>query len=156
MMKREIHEKHGGKIARVFLLYWIVLVMWQNIGQADLRTGLDLLIKMGLIVMLSIYYLMHSRGISRNILTIIAFSLGVIAVFGHSNDGFSGSVLIAYTYPVLLALLAFGLGNSFQIDKKELSVFLNGVILIMLYCSIYALVFCKHQRLNLNQLLLYN
>lgn len=136
------------QITHVFLFYWIALVAWQNLGSIALRSGFDLILKVGLILILTAFYFWRARSISKNIVPILLLAFSMILSLWLSGDAFSGSNLIAYIYPVLLAFLSFGIGDDFRINKREFLGFLNGVILVTLYASIYAVLFRTEQFLT--------
>jgi len=138
-------KRTTNKVGRVLLLYWIVLVIWQNISRAEARSSIDLVVKISLIVSLTAYYFLRSKSISYNLINIIIFAFFVVLSFWYSGEPLSGSALISYLYPVLLAFLAFGIGNSFEINQEEYVFFLNGVIAVVLYSALYAVVFCTDQ-----------
>lgn len=139
MERRKSNNRIG--IAHIFWFYWAVLVAWQNLSVRTVRSGGDLILKVGLLVLLTLFYLSRARKVSVNIVTICLFALTMLCSWLLSGDPISANNLIAYSYPVLLVLLSFGIGNDFQINQKELFFFLNGVILVALYAALYAVFF---------------
>lgn len=134
----KISENQIG-VSHVFLFYWITLVVWQNMSSVTLRSGFDLVLKIGLIFILSAFYLLNAKSISKNIIVIMLLALSMLITFWTSGDAISGSNLIGYFYPVLLSVLSFGIGNSFQIRKQEFLFFLNGIIFVTLCAALFAL-----------------
>jgi len=139
MERSRLHNRIG--IAHIFWFYWTVLVAWQNLSVRTVRSGGDLVLKIGLIALLTAFYFYRARKVSVNIVTICLLALTMLCSWLLSGDSISASNLISYSYPVLLVLLAFGIGNDFQIDQKEFFFFLNGVILVTLYAALYAIFF---------------
>lgn len=139
MIRRKSNNRIG--IAHIFWFYWTVLVAWQNLSAQAARSGGDLVLKIGLIAMLTAFYFSGARKVSVNIVTICLFALTMLCSWLLSGDSISANNLIAYSYPILLVLLSFGIGNDFQINQKELFFFLNGVILVTLYAALYAIFF---------------
>lgn len=139
MIRRKSNNRIG--IAHIFWFYWTVLVAWQNLNPQTARSGGDLVLKIGLIAMLTVFYFLRARKVSVNIMPICLFALTMLCSWLLSGDSISAYNLISYSYPVLLVLLAFGIGNDFQINQKEFFFFLNGVILVTLYAALYAIFF---------------
>ena len=139
-MKRRSSNNRIG-IAHIFWFYWTVLVAWQNLSSQTARSGGDLVLKIGLISVLTVFYFLRARKVSTNIVLICLFALAMLCSWLLSGDSISAGNLISYSYPVLLVLLAFGIGNDFQINQKEFFFFLNGVILVTLYAALYAIFF---------------
>lgn len=139
MIRRKSNNRIG--VAHIFWFYWAVLVAWQNLNPQTARSGGDLVLKIGLIAMLTVFCFSRARKVSVNIVPICLFALTMLCSWLLSGDSISASNLISYSYPVLLVLLAFGIGNDFQINQKEFFFFLNGVILVTLYAALYAIFF---------------
>ena len=144
MEHRKVVNNRIG-IAHMFWFYWSALVLWQNLGRETPRNGGDLVFKTGLIFLLTAFYLLRARWVSIHIFAVFLLAVSMAASLVLSGDALSGGSLIAYAYPVLLAFLSFGIGNDFQINKRELLFFLKGVILVTLYAALYALLFCTDQ-----------
>lgn len=132
---------HKLGIAHVFFIYWLILVVWQNLSRTIALSGTDLIIKIILILMLTLFYFHRARKVSKNIFAIFLLAISLIISLWHSGDSLSGRTFITYVYPLLLAFLTLGIGNDFQINRREFSFFLNGVILVSLYMAIYSFIF---------------
>lgn len=128
-------------IAHVLFFYWFVLVVWQNLSRTTALSGSDFIIKIALLLMLTAFYFLRARKVSKNIFAILAFALSFIISLWHSGDALSGRTFITYVFPVLLAFLALGIGNDFEINRREFSFFLHGVIIVSLYMAIYSFIF---------------
>lgn len=140
-----IKTSNQNNVHIIFLIYWCVLVLWQSISGAATRSGLDLIIKVGLIGVLAIYYVFHSkRYVGLNSLYWIVFSVFLLISF-ITAETFSTSTLIAYAFPCIFVFLAFVLGNHYEISKKQLIMFFNIVICVVVYMAIYAVLFCQDQ-----------
>lgn len=139
MIPKKSNNRIG--IAHIFWFYWAVLVAWQNLSVRTVRSGGDLVLKIGLIALLTVFYFSRAHKVSTNIVLICLFALTMLCSWLLSGDSISAGNLISYSYPVLLGLLSFGIGNDFQINQKEFFFFLNGVILVTLYAALYAIFF---------------
>lgn len=91
--------------------------------------------------MLTAFCFFRSHKVSKNIFTILALALSLIISLWHSGDTLSGRVFINYSFPVLLAFLTLGIGNSFEINRRDFSFFLHGIIIVSLYMAIYSFIF---------------
>ena len=141
-------RKRQSPLLHYFLIaYWLVLLVWQNFGGGENRSGLDLMIKFGLILMLVVYYFTHVTGVRRDILKIIlvfAMIYGVIKM----SDGIEMSSILYYFFPFLFILLTYGVGSHFDINRKQLVRICNILIIVMTYTVVYALIFCFDQFKN--------
>lgn len=132
----------------VFLIYWCVLVVWQNISGSSNRSGMDLLIKLALIITLSLYCFFHTnRYVGRNFLYLVAFAIFLSIPF-MSVEQISSNIMISYLFPCLFIFLTFVLGDKYEINKRQLITFFNVVIFVVVYMAIYAIIFCSEQFLS--------
>ena len=135
-----------NRIYKVFLLYWIVLVAWQNIRHTVSRSGVDLAIKAALIVWITFEYLRSKQKIRKNAILIYAFFLFfMLFAYIFNEASFEFSVLLSYIYPVLLVFLAYVIGGSLTMNVDELLYLCNGVVLVVSYMALYAIIFCRDQ-----------
>ncbi len=131
----------------VLFAYWFVLLAWQNIGGGTNRSGVDLIIKCGLILMLVVYYFMHMSGIRRDVLKIILILMMIYGGIKMSN-GMALSEALYYFFPLMFILLVFGVGGHFELNRKQLLRLCNMLIIVMTYTAIYAVIFCFDQFKN--------
>ena len=129
----------------IFLIYWGVLVAWQNLSAVTNRSGLDLLIKVGLLGMLTVYVLTHNRFALRKPLIIWICLCGCLIVTFVSKETWSLGVLVSYAFPILFVFLTLVIGGEFTINKEQLITFLNVVIAVVFYMAVYAIAFCTDQ-----------
>lgn len=136
--------KYIGSISFSLYVYWLVLVVWQNSRMASTRGSADVLLKMGLLVYLMYSYISKGTRLhSRNFGATIFMAGGMLITL--INETFSLSTLIAYVFPILFLILAYGLGNQMVISKHELLCFLKCIIVTVLYAAGYAVIFCWDQ-----------
>lgn len=128
----------------MLLVYWLVLVVWQNISGATARTGVDTLIKAVLIFAFVVFFVSRSNFGIKNIFPILLITILVVLCFLIGGQ-FTLSGVLAYFYPLFIIVCVFGFGNDFIITKKQLEFLLNGIIMIVLYMVVYALIFCTEQ-----------
>ena len=144
----ESTKKANKDIAFLFLLYWILLVAWQNILHVATGSTLDSLFKMALLFFL----LFKSIGTRFTISTmtlgytlIVAFNLLITWII----DGqFTLRYILNYIYPVVFAFVFLGINGNYQITSKELVLFLKGIIACVLFFSLYAVIFDTGKFLN--------
>lgn len=149
MKKSSLFNNSIKKIHMVLFIYWFILVIWQNIRSGDNRSGMDVIIKVSLLLFLVCCYLFKSHKVNKNTLLIsYIWFFCYLVTFFKDKSGFNLGIIIPYVFPVLFFFLTFALGNRFEITKKELLVFLNCNIATVLYMVIYALIFCTDQFVN--------
>lgn len=127
-------------VSFMFIVYWGGLVLWQNIGLAETRESIDLVIKMGLIVYFTVFYLLRAKTFNAKALITMALAMCLL-VTASSEKQFPLSNVIAYVYPILILFLVYGLGDSMEINCSHLLAFCNCVICITGYAAIYAVLF---------------
>lgn len=144
-MSIENKSKSTSNIHIILFGYWCVLVAWQSVGTSANRSGMDLVIKIGLIAVLALYVFLHSnRYVGINLLYLLVFS-GCLCVPLVMKETFSLNILISYVFPCLFLFLTFVLGNRFEINRQQLLTFLHGIILAVAYMAVYAILFCGDQ-----------
>lgn len=139
--------KSKNRIEMVLIGYWLVLVVWQNISSTTARTSVDVLIKAGLIVFFVVYFASKSNFQLGKILPITLITMILLLCF-FLNGNFNLNSILAYLYPILTITCIYGLGDEFVINKNQLIWLLNGIILIVLYMVLYAIIFCSDQFTN--------
>ena len=137
--------KQRNRSLIVLYLYWMTLLIWQNIRSVGNRSGTDVAIKLLLVFALSICFLMESRVIGiRPFLVALIFGALTAAPFFVSGT-FSVSILIYYLFPVLLFVLTYVVGGQFQVSKQQLMFFLRCIVVSVTYIVVYGLLFCWEQ-----------
>lgn len=141
-----IRIRYAGKdsffhsVGFMFVVYWAVLVFWQNVGGAELRGTWDTLIKIGLLLYFVCYYLKRTRIIGHKVTWILLLAVCLLLT-AIREVKFPLSNVIAYVYPIVFLLMVYGLGDRFEITRDHLIAFCNCIIVITLYAAIYALIF---------------
>ena len=97
MIPKKSNNRIG--IAHIFWFYWAVLVAWQNLSVQTVRSGGDLVLKIGLIALLTVFYFSRAHKVSVNIVTICLFALTMLCSWLLSGDSISAGNLISYSYP---------------------------------------------------------
>ena len=144
MFKVTLHKKNTNNLVKVLFLYWFALVLWQNLGTNNSESSFDPIIKIGILFVLSIYYLFHSNGKMSNAVIIFPF-LCCLALTFLSEKRLSMSILVYYSFVALIIIYVFGIGNKFKISIHNYKWFLNAVICVAVYTAVYALVFNTEQ-----------
>ncbi len=133
----------------VLMMYWLVLLIWQNlgVGGSENKGGIDVAIKLCLIVFLCVYYFMHATGIRRDVLLIV---MALVLVYGYTKLGLKPELdlILYYFFPLMFMLLIYGCGWKFELRKYQLLKICNILILVVAYIAIYALIFCFDQFQN--------
>ena len=147
-MKKWNERKKEAPLLHICLFaYWLVLLIWQNIGGGENRSGVDLIIKCGLMLMLFVYYFNHMTGIRRDVLKIILILVMNYGTVKMSN-GIALSEALYYFFPLLFILSIYGVGGHFEITRKQLLTLCNLLIAVVTYTALYALIFCFDQFAN--------
>ena len=140
-MKSEEKQIYKNSIAFMFLIYWLVLVIWQNLGKVTAKTSIDAILKLLLLIYFVITYIKKSRKVNYKIF--FAFFLaGMFAITAVNEKSFSINSLISYVYPIIFIIMVYGFGDKIEINKKQLLMFCNCIIGVVLYTVIYSFIFC--------------
>ena len=150
-MKIKLHPNNPQNIGTVFFLYWAILVLWQNINPGQTGTSADTLLKMVLLWGMTLYYCTHRKGNFRKFPLFCIFAVCILCSFLIEKT-FSLRLLLHYFFPLLFAFLALIVGGNIEMNRKQLLGFLNGVILVVLYAALYAVIVMPHKFLNAFQL----
>lgn len=141
MKKLTLKIGYYQNISFVLFLYWFILVFWQNIGGYQARSFIDVIIKLGLLFYITSFYIFHSKNISKNIFKIF-YLLSALFITFIFETNINMNIVISYFFMILFIIISYGLGNDFEINKKQLLFFLNLIICVVLYSCLYAIVFC--------------
>lgn len=142
--KQTIQPKFCDSVGFMFVLYWAILVAWQNISGVEARTGIDSVIKIGLLCYFVRFYTLRMKGISSKISTVFFLSV-ILLLTALRTETYSLSIFIAYVYPILFMCMVYGIGDKFVISKTHFISFCNCVIVITFYAAVYAIIFCWNQ-----------
>ena len=124
-------NRNDANIDLVFLLYWGVLVFWQNINKGSTGTLADTLLKTVLISVLAVYYLMHTHSFS---LCQLAFSLLFavnMTVSFMMEETASLRMILNYFFPVLFVFLSLVAGGGLQLSRRKTVRFICGVLTVL-------------------------
>ena len=139
-------EQKSNRICKVLLFYWIILVVWQNLRHSVSRSGIDLIIKVALILWLVIEFLWVDHTCSKKAFFIYSsFFTFMLLTFLFHESLTDFSTLLSYVYPLLLVFLTCVIGDSITINIYDLLFMCNGIIIVVAYTTIYALVFNTNQ-----------
>ena len=150
-VKYFLGQSFRKNVSFMFVVYWAVLVLWQNVSGAQARSSVDTVIKLGLLAYFVSFFLQHSRMVSSKLLMVMLLALSLLLT-AVGEQQFSFGNLISYIYPIIFLSMVYGLGDKFEINREQLISFCNCVIVITLYAAVYALVFCQDQFSNLSSL----
>ena len=137
-------QKKFPNVGIIFLLYWVVLIIWQNINPNSVGGTADTLIKTILLLILVLYSIIYARANWQPFVILLIFTMNMLISF--SFDGvFSLRSLLNYFYPVVLFFLTFIVGGKHELKKSQLVFFLNGVVVVVLYTVIYSVLFLRKE-----------
>ena len=137
-----IKNKLTDNVSIVFLVYWVTLVIWQNINPEASGTTVDTAVKMILLGIMIVYFSFHRRENLNYFVAFCVFTLSMLISF-IPEDSFAIRSLLNYFFPVLFVFLTIILGGKHEINKSQLKVFLNGVVAVSLYTALYTVVFMQ-------------
>jgi len=140
-------QSHKQGICFTFGVYWIVLVLWQNISNASLRGTVDTVLKLALLAFLTMRFLSKGSSIQKSSFFFIMFfgTSQIISFFLNDSNVFSLGIIIYYIFPFLFVFLTYGIGGTFFIQEDELEVLNRIVRLVCIYAIIYTIVFEPNQ-----------
>lgn len=130
-------------IAAVLFIYWTILVIWQAAGYAS-KSSLDILVKVCLIGILSLYYIMHCNGKLNHLCLFMLYICSFTVTFSMESNA-SINTLVFYAYSILIVFLVFVIGSKFKVNSRQYIWFLDAIIFVSLLSALYALVFCPDQ-----------
>lgn len=134
-------KKSGDHLYLALFLYWLILLIWQNIRTAANRDGMDMVIKASLIVLLALYFLYNSQSVKRYVMIVFLLLVSIYAVTKLTAEGFSFDDAMFYFFPLLMFLLTLGMGGTCTITKKQLTQLCYMLTFAVMYIVVYALIF---------------
>lgn len=134
-------KKSGDHLYLALFLYWLILLIWQNIRTAANRDGMDMVIKASLIVLLALYFLYNSQSVKRYVMIVFLLLVSIYAVTKLTAEGFSFDDAMYYFFPLLMFLLTLGMGGTCTITKKQLTQLCYMLTFAEMYIVVYALIF---------------
>lgn len=146
-LKIKLHPNNPQKIGTVFFLYWAILVLWQNINPGQTGTTADTLLKMILLLSMTLYFCTHKKGNFTQLPVFLVFTVSILCSF-LMETAFSLRLLLHYFFPLLFAFLVLIVGGNTEMNRKQLLGFLHGVIFVVLYAALYAVIVMPHKFLS--------
>ena len=134
-------KKSGNHLYLALFLYWLILLIWQNIRTAANRDGMDMVIKASLIVLLALYFLYNSQSVKRYVMIVFLLLVSIYAVTKLTAEGFSFDDAMFYFFPLLMFLLTLGMGGKCTVTKKQLTQLCYMLTFAVMYIVVYALIF---------------
>lgn len=131
----------GKRLCRSLFIYWLILVIWQNIGDYVGNSNFALFIKLALVLFLVIKFCSHTIAINSSKLVLwfvfAAYMIAELVIYGAD----SSSTIIYYIFPVILTFLTYICQGNAEVDEESYFNFLKGVIVVVLYMAAYSLIF---------------
>lgn len=131
-------------VSFMLFAYWAVLVVWQNVGYAQTRGAVDLIVKIVLLGCFVSFFLFNTKTINKNLIYVLLFSVALLITL-FSEPKITSDVIISYVFPIIFLLMIYCFGNNHQINMRQLICFCDSVIIVVLYSAVYALIFCRDQ-----------
>lgn len=130
-----------------FGIYWIVLVLWQNIGSALLRGTADTLLKVILLSFLTIRFFSQGSFVRKNSFLLICLfgSSQLVSFLLNDSSSFNLGIIISYVFPFLFILLTYGIGGDRIIHEEELEALNRVVRFVCIYAIFYTIIFEPNQ-----------
>ena len=131
-------------------IYWVVLVLWQNMGDYTAKSSADVVLKTCLLIWLIFWYIFWiptARFSYKGVLLFIIFLFSQLITFCFET-GSGLSVLVTYIFPSLFLFFSLVYGNGYKIDTAQYIIFLHCVIIVAAYSALYALIFKTEQFLS--------
>ena len=141
-------QKKGKHVYIMLFLYWLILLIWQNIRTGENRDGIDTVIKAGLIVFLTIYFYFCSRSIKSNVLLVFLFYLLAYSFAKLTSAKFDLTDAMYYYFPLLMFLVTLGMGGNSTISKEDLIRLCYMLIIAVFYIVVYAMIFQREAYLQ--------
>lgn len=100
----------------MFVVYWVVLVLWQNSGIAETRSSLDTAIKIGLMACFTGFYLLKAQTVNIKILPVLLLTISLI-ITASTESQLPLTRIVAYVYSVTL-FLVYSTGDKMEINRS--------------------------------------
>ena len=140
-MNQRIPTQKKNTVYLVLFLYWLILLIWQNLRSAANRDSTDMIIKSCLIVSLTAYFLMRSRTVNSTALFVFFAYLLINTATKLTSSVFQFSDAMYYFFPLLLFLVTVGFGGNSTISKDELLKLFYMLTFTVLYIVAYSWIF---------------
>ena len=140
----QTQQSFRRNVSFMFVMYWGILVLWQNIGGSENRGAFDIVVKIGLLVYFVSFYLRRAKTLNLKIFIVFMLAISLI-ITALGEPQFTLGIIVSYVYPILLLSMVYGFGDTFEINQSQLVSFCNCIIAITLYAAVYAVVFCWDQ-----------
>lgn len=135
-------KKVYKSIVYPIFIYWITLVLVQNLGEYVGTSSISLAIKAALVVYLSIsFFIREVTFKTLNILLWIIFTGFVLLNLTMHEQVIDGSIIIYYFFPIIFTFLTFVCGSDTKISRKDYFKFLKLVIATVTYMCLYSIFF---------------
>ena len=79
-------ESFTKNVSFMFIVYWGILVLWQNVSNAELRGTADLSIKIGLLAYFVIFYLVKGKTLNTKALAVMALGCSLLITAGSESQ----------------------------------------------------------------------
>lgn len=135
-------EKSGRVLVVAVYLYWLILVLWQNLGSYVATSDFSVVIKAFLMLYLTGAFL-HRCTIKHvgNLIVWALFSISVVCTVVVGESSTDTATIIYYSFPVLFSFLTYVCQPDAQINKKDFLMFLRLVVATVAYMALYCMIF---------------
>ena len=93
-------------VSFMLFIYWAVLVVWQNIGGAEARSSIDIVIKVGLLLYFISFFFLRIKTLSKNIVYFVLLIFPfLLTFFGEKQINFN--IIISYFFPIVFIFCVY-------------------------------------------------
>ena len=132
----------GRQLVLSMYIYWLILVVWQNVGDYIGSSSFALIIKLLLILYLTFNFMNGTVRVRvGSFLLWMGFALYTAILFLRTENALSSSTLIYYCFPVLFSFLTLVCRTDAPINYKNYLLFLKLIIATVAYMALYSVLF---------------
>lgn len=140
-MNQRITPPKKNNVYLILFMYWLILLIWQNVRSAANRDSIDTIIKACLIVFLTVYFVMRSKTVKSSVLIVFLVYILLISVTKLTASSFQLADAMYYYFPFLMFLVTMGFGGNSTISKDDVVKLFYMLTFTVLYIVIYSWIF---------------
>lgn len=140
-MNQRITPPKKNNVYLILFMYWLILLVWQNVRSAANRDSIDTIIKACLIVFLTVYFVMRTKTVKSSVLIVFLAYIFIISVTKLTASSFQLADAMYYYFPFLMFLVTMGFGGNSTISKDDVVKLFYMLTFTVLYIVIYSWIF---------------
>lgn len=123
-------------------IYWLILVIWQNVSEYTPRSSVATIIKVILLAYLAFEFIRDGIKLKYgNFFLWMLFTSSTMYLISSTEGERTTQLLIYYYFPIIFSFLTLLCRSDTEVDKKSYLTFLKLVIVTVLYMALYSLIF---------------